>query len=191
MLLTDIVVSIIMLVKLILAIISISTILILGNFSVSASPYGVGIYNTNVPYGGETQISLATNGNISIPITPNTSGVLGTNSGTVTVTSTDVVGYKLYIRALTNSNMTNGAAVLGASSNVTAGALATNTWGYNIDGSANFIGATTGDTLVRTRSGPFKTGDVTTFTYGVKVDLAKPAGSYTTTIMYTAIPQTN
>ncbi|MEO6109718.1 MAG: hypothetical protein ABIP50_01765 [Candidatus Saccharimonadales bacterium] len=180
-----------MLFKLILAVISISTIVFLGNYSVSASPYGTGIYNANVPYGGETQISLATNGSINIPITPSTSGVLGTNSSVVTVTSTDVVGYKLYVRALSSSNLTNGAAVLGASANITGAALATNTWGYNIDASANFIGATTSDQLVRTRSGPYKTGDVTTFTYGVKIDLAKPAGLYSTTIMYTAIPQTN
>lgn len=180
-----------MLYKLILAVIAISAIVFSGNYSVYAQPYGAGLYNADVPYGGETHISLATNGNIGIPITPSPSGVLGTNSGTVTVTSTDVVGYKLYVRALSNSNMTNGAAVLGASTNIVAAPLATNTWGYNIDGSANFLGATTSDQLVRTRPGPFKAGDVTTFTYGVKIDLAKPAGSYSTTIMYTAIPQTN
>ena len=180
-----------MILKIILSGITISAIAILGNIPVSASPYGVGLYNADVPYGGETQISLATNGSINIPITPTDSGTLGSGSGTVTVTSTDVVGYVLYIRALTSSDLTNGAAVLGASSNISAGALATNTWGYNLDGSANFIGATTSDQLLRTRTGPFKNGDVTTVTYGVKVDNSKPSGSYSTTIMYTAIPQTD
>ncbi|MDB5161782.1 MAG: hypothetical protein JWM52_290 [Candidatus Saccharibacteria bacterium] len=182
-----------MLFKLILAVISVSAIVLSGSYSVYAQPYGMGLYNADVPYGGATQMSLATGGAITIPITPNTSGVLGTNSGTVTVTSEDVVGYKLYIRALSNSNLTTPlGAVLGASSNVTALPLATNTWGYNTSGSTtNFIGATTSDQLVKTQTGPYKNGDITTFTYGVKVNLAKPAGNYSTTILYTALPQTN
>lgn len=167
--------------------------MILGNIPVLASPYGVGLYNADVPYGGETQISLATNGAITIPIVPSDAGTLGSGSGTVTVTSTDVVGYRLYIRALSSTNLSQigGSGVLGASSNVTALPLSTNTWGYNLDASTNFIGATTSDQLLRTRTGPFKNGDVTTVTYGVKVDNTKPAGSYRTTIMYTAIPRTN
>ncbi|MFY9228024.1 MAG: hypothetical protein WAO28_01715 [Candidatus Microsaccharimonas sp.] len=182
-----------MILKIILSGITISAIAILGNIPVSASPYGVGLYNADVPYGGETQISLATNGSINIPITPTDNGTLGSGSGTVTVTSTDVVGYRLYIRALSSTNLTKvgGSAVLGASSNVTSLPLATNTWGYNLDASTNFIGPTATDQLLRTRTGPFKSGDVTTVTYGVKVDNTKPAGSYQTTVMYTAIPQTN
>ncbi|MEP6710429.1 MAG: hypothetical protein ABJA64_01795, partial [Candidatus Saccharibacteria bacterium] len=35
-----------------------------------AQPYGKGLYNENVPYGGQTALSIATNGNVSIPITP-------------------------------------------------------------------------------------------------------------------------
>lgn len=182
-----------MLFKLILAVISISAIVFLGNSIVSASPYGAGIYSADVPYGGETQLGLSTSGAINLPtINPSESGTVGTGSGTVTVTSTDVVGYRLYIRAVSSSNLTNGAAVLSASSNVTANTLAVNTWGYNIDGSTtNFIGASTADQLLKTWNGPAKLGDPTTVTYGVKIDRSKPAGSYSTTIMYTAIPRTN
>ena len=155
-----------------------------------ASPYGVGVYGANVPYGSQTALSISTNGNVSIPITPTTSGVLATGTSTVTVTSTDVKGFKLYIRALTNTNMNNLGALLPASANGTPAALATNTWGYNTDASNNFVGLTLTDTLIRSITVPASSGDATTVTYGMKLDLAKPAGNYVTTVIYTAVPQT-
>ena len=158
--------------------------------SVLASPFGAGVYGANVPYGGETSLTIATNGNVAIAVTPSDSGPLATANGTVTVTSTDVVGYKLYIRALTSTNLTNGANTIAASANVTPAALAVNTWGYNIDASTNFAGITLLDVLIRNRTGPYSAGDITTVTYGVKVDNSKASGSYATTVIYTAVPQT-
>lgn len=155
-----------------------------------ASPYGAGVYNADVPYGGETSLAIATSGNVSIQVTPIEAGTLGTASNNVTVTSTDVVGYKLYISSLTSTDMTNGAATIPASSNVTPASLATNTWGYNTDASSNFAGSTTTETLIKNASGPYSSGDVTAVTYGVKVDNNKPAGNYITTVVYTAVPQT-
>ena len=155
-----------------------------------ASPYGVGIYNANVPYGGETQLTISTSGAISIPINPSVGGTLGSASGTVTVVSTDVVGYKLYVRALTSTNMVNGVASLPASANGSPAALATNTWGYNLDASTNFTGITSSDVLIRSAVGPFTSGDTTTVTYGVKIDQSKAAGNYSSTVIYTAVPQT-
>jgi hypothetical protein len=156
-----------------------------------ASPYGKGIYGANVGYGSETALSIATDGNVSIPITPTTAGVLATGTSTVTVTSTDVEGYKLYIRALSSTNMNNLGALLPTSANGSPAALAVNTWGYNLDASNNFVGISLTDTLIRSITLAAPTGDVTTVTYGVKIDLAKPAGVYTETIVYTAVPQTS
>lgn len=157
-----------------------------------AQPFGKGKYNENVPYGSETSITISTDGDISIPITPTEAGTLGTDSGTVTVTSTDVVGYKLYIRSAgASTNMTNGPDTLPASGNGSPAALATNTWGYNTDGSNNFVGISLSDTLIKNATGPYSSGDNTTFTYGVKIDNSKPAGNYTTTVLYTAAPQTD
>lgn len=156
-----------------------------------ASPYGKGVYGANIPYGSQTALSIATNGNVTIPISPTTSGVLATGASTVTVTSTDVMGFKLYIRALTNTNMNNLGALLPASVNGSPAALATNTWGYNTDASSNFTGMTLTDTLIRSMTTPASTGDVTSVTYGMKLDLAKPAGNYTATVIYTAVPQTD
>lgn len=156
-----------------------------------AQPYGTGVYGENVPYGSETALSIATDGNVSIPITPTTSGVLATGTSVVTVTSTDVKGYKLYIRTLSSTDMNNLGALIPASANGSPAALAVNTWGYNTDASINFVGLSLTDTLIHSITAPIAGGDATTVTYGVKVDLAKPAGNYTANVVYTAVPQTN
>ena len=155
-----------------------------------AAPYGKGKYGENVPYGSQTSLSIATNGNVSIPITPSTTGTLATGTSIVTVSSTDVVGYKLYIRSLSSTDMNNLGAVLPASANGSPAALAVNTWGYNTDASTDFVGMTLSDVQIRSVIGPVSGGDNTTVTYGIKIDLAKPAGNYSTTVVYTAVPQT-
>lgn len=164
--------------------------IILSPFSY-AQPYGKGIYNANVPYGSETALSIATNGNVSIPITPTDGGTLATGSSNVTVTSTDVMGYKLYIRALGSTDMDNLGTALPASANGSLAPLAVDSWGYNTDASNNFLGMTLSDTLIHSITTPASAGEVTTVTYGIKVDMAKPAGNYVATVVYTAVPQTD
>ena len=169
---------------------SISIIISVGLLSVcSAQPYGTGLYNYNLPYGSQTTLSIATSGNVNISITPTIDGVQKTGTSNITVTSTDIVGYKLYIRSKTSTNMDNLGATLPASANVAADVLAVNTWGYNTDASNNFIGMTLGDTLIRSLATP-TSGDITTVTYGIKLNFSKPAGKYTTDVVYTAVPQT-
>lgn len=155
-----------------------------------ASPFGAGNYGANVPYGGSTTLTISTNGNVSIPITPTDAGTLGTGTSIVTVTSTDVVGYKLYVRSSPTTDMVNGSSLIPASANGVPAVLAVNTWGYNTDATTNFVGMSLTDILIRTGTGPFTAGDITTVTYGIKIDNSKAAGGYTTTITYTAVPQT-
>ena len=159
--------------------------------SVLAQPYGQGTYDANVPYGAETSLSIATNGNVTIPVTPTSAGVNANGTSTVTVTSTDVVGYELYVRALGSTDLTNFTSTLPASANGTPAPLAMNTWGYNTDGSANFVGMLLTDTLIRSTTGPVSGGQNTIVTYGIRIDLSKAAGNYSTTVMYTAVPQTD
>ncbi len=161
--------------------------------AVYAQPYGKGLYGL-VQYGDETSLSIATNGNVTIPnITPTAGGTLGTGTSVVTVTSTDVKGFKLYVRSLTSTNMNNLGTLIPASANTFASptTLAVNTWGYNIDASSNFAGMTLTDVLVKSLTTPASAGNVTTFTYGLNVDLLKAAGTYTTSVIYTAVPQTD
>ena len=160
--------------------------------SAFANPYGSGTYNANIPYGGETSLSLTTSGTITINLTPSTSGVLSTGTDSVTVTSSDVVGYKLYIRDKdANTNLVNGSFNISASGNASPAVLANDTWGYNTDGSSNFTGLTTSDTMLKDANGPFTGGDNTTITYGVKATLATASGKYTDTIQYTVVPETD
>lgn len=154
-----------------------------------AQPYGKGLYDANVPYGNQTSLSISTSGNITIPITPTTDGTLATGSSTVTVSSTDVVGYKLYIRALNTTNMDNLGTPLPTSANGSPAPLSVDTWGYNTDASTNFVGIGLTDTLIHSVSSPIK-NDATTVTYGMNLDFAKPAGNYSATVIYTAVPQT-
>jgi hypothetical protein len=177
--------------KTILVIFSVFTVVGLFSGTTFAAPYGAGKYDANVPYGGQTALSIATDGNVTIPISASNSGTLATGMSTVTVTSSDVVGYKLYLRALGATTMTNGSSTLAASANATPAPLAVDTWGYNTDASSNFVGPALTDTLIKSVTGPVTSGSVTTFTYGVKIDFAKSAGAYTGTILYTAVPQTN
>jgi len=155
-----------------------------------AQPYGQGLYNENVPYGNQTSLSIATSGNVNISITPTTTGVQATGSNDVTVTTTDVKGFKLYIRSQSSTDMNNLGALLPTSANGSPATLAVNTWGYNTDASSNFVGMTLSDTLIKTLTAPASTGNITTVTYGIKLDMAKPAGNYTTNVVYTAVPQT-
>lgn len=158
--------------------------------SCSAQPYGKGLYGT-MKYGNQTSLSISTNSNVSIPITPDTGGVLATGTSNVTVTSTDVMGYKLYIRALNSTNMDNLGTLLPTSANATLLPLSVNTWGYNTNSSTNFVGMNLSDTLIKSVSTPMSNGDTTVVTYGIKLDMAKPAGNYTSTAVYTAVPQTD
>ncbi len=167
-----------------------SLVVVFSSLPLAASPYGQGVYGADVPYGSETSLAISTSGDVNIQITPTESGTLGTASNDVTVTSTDVVGYQLYLSSLGSSDMVNGPSVIPASANVTPGALATNTWGYNTTGGSTFTGATITNTLIKSASGPFTAGDTTTVTYGIFVDNNKAAGDYVTTVVYTAVPQT-
>lgn len=159
--------------------------------TIYAQPYGKGKYGTAVPYGSETSLTISTGSASAIQVTPDTTPVLGTTTNDVTITSLDVVGYKLYVRSIGSTDMTNSPSTIPASVNAVPGALAVNTWGYNTDASTDFVGMTTSDVLVKNATGPYSAGDLTTFTYGVKLDNSKPAGNYTTSIVYTAVPQTD
>ena len=159
--------------------------------TVLASPFGQGVFGADVPFGSATSLSIALGGNVSLNLTPSGQYFTASGSHTITVTSTDVVGYRLYAYSPSSTNMAYGSQTIPASSNGSAAALATNTWGYNTDGSSNYIGMTTTPTLIKDATGPSKTGDNTTVTYGVLTDLAQTAGSYTVSVVYTAVAETD
>jgi hypothetical protein len=161
---------------------------ILGNQPVSASPFGQGKFGADVPFGAGTSLSIALGGNVTMALTSNGSNFIGNGSNTITVTSTDVIGYRLYAFSPTSTTMTltGGGDSIPASSNGSPAALATDTWGYNTDGSSNFLGMLSTPSLIKDATGPYKNGDSTTVTFGAKTSLTKSSGAYTVGVVYTA-----
>jgi len=153
----------------------------------SASPFGQGVFGAQVPFGSVTSMTIALGGNVTLNLTPSGSTFAGSGSHTITVTSTDVVGYNLYIYGAGGTNMVNGSYTIPASSNSSAAPLATNSWGYNTDGSTNYVGLTTTPVLLKNAIGPYESGDNTTVKYGVLTDITKGEGSYTVSVTYTAV----
>ncbi len=146
-----------------------------------AQPFGVGLFGENVPFGSETSLS----------ITPSGGTFSGTGSHTITVTSTDVVGYDLYVNTTAGTAMSNGTDTIPASANTTPAALSTNSWGYNTTGSTtNFKGMTATQALINSGTGPFTSGAATSATYGALIDITKSAGTYSVNVTYTAIGRT-
>lgn len=155
--------------------------------SVLASPFGQGTFGAQVPFGSVTSLSIALGGNVSLNLTPSGQNFSATGSHTITVTSTDVAGYNLYAYSSGSTAMTNGSSTIPASGNGSAAPLALNTWGYNTDGSSNFMGMTTTPALIKSTTGPFESGDNTTVTYGVLTSIITGAGNYNVSVVYTAV----
>lgn len=152
-----------------------------------ASPFGWGVFGADVPFGSATSLAIDLGGDVAISLAPSSGNFSGTNSHTVTVTTTDVVGYVLYAHPTASSDMANGTDTIAASSNTSAGSLALGTWGYNTTGStSDFLGMSSIVELKR-GDGPFKNGDATTITYGTYVPGSQAAGTYTLAMTYTAV----
>jgi hypothetical protein len=152
-----------------------------------ASPFGQGVFGADVPFGSGTSLSIALGSSPNISMTPSGPNFTGAASNLVTVTTTDVVGYRLYVYCPTSCNMVNGPDTIPASGNTSAGALSVNTWGYNLDASSNYLGMTTSPVVLKDANGPYKNGDATTVTYGVLAGPTKSAGQYNVSVVYTAV----
>lgn len=154
----------------------------------AASPFGQGVFGADVPFGSMASISINLGGNVALSLAPSGGNFSGSGSHTVTVTSTDVVGYYLYAHATNSTNMTSGSATIAASNNSSANPLSVGTWGYNTNGSTtNFLGMNATSVLLKDASGPFKNGDATTVTYGALVSNTQAAGNYSVAMTYTTV----
>jgi hypothetical protein len=170
------------------SVIVLTGLLVLFQQTVIASPFGQGTFGADVPFGSSTSLAISLGGNVSLSLLPDSSNFSGTGSHTITVTSTDVVGYLLYAHSTGSTNMVNGGVTIPVSSNTSAGPLAVNSWGYNTNGSTtNFLGMKTTSELIKDAAGPYKGGDTTTVTYGALTSATKEAGSYATAVTYTAV----
>jgi hypothetical protein len=162
--------------------------LLLSAAPVSAAPFGQGKFGADVPFGSMTSISINLGGDVALSLAPSGGNFSGNNSHTVTVTSTDVVGYLLYAHTTGSTAMANGSASIPASSNSSDAPLSVGSWGYNTTGSTgNFSGMNATSVLLKDANGPYKGGDPTTITYGALVNNTQAAGTYSIGVTYTAV----
>ena len=162
----------------------------LASSPVNAAPFGQGLFGADVPFGSATSISINLGSDVALNLSPSGGNFSGTGSHTVTVTSTDVVGYYLYAHTTGTTNMVNnsGGATIPASNNASLSPLSVGSWGYNTSGStSNFLGMKATSVLLKDASGPYKSGDPTTITYGALTNNTQAAGNYSVAVTYTAV----
>lgn len=146
----------------------------------------------------------STSGTVSLPITPTVAGSFTAASDTVTAGTNDPDGYTLQISGSPTA-LTSGGNTIAASSGTPAApvTLAANTWGYHVDGEFAFSGSgaavtnqaslagdwagVTGTAVAIKDNTSATASDNTTVWFGAGATTAKAAGSYASTVTYTAI----
>ena len=178
--------------------------------SVFAAPYGSNKYGS-CPYSDGCNITISTSGTVTLNVSPTISSVYTINKDTVTVTTNNSAGYALRLESSSGSSnkLVNGGNEVDTSSGtaISPVTLANNTWGYRIDSALGFgSGPTSAITnqassslsfagvpllgapqVIKTTATSAISGDSTDVWYGVRADMSKPAGSYSATVLYTAV----
>lgn len=158
-------------------------------------------------------ISMTTSSTVAISLTPSGSGVVSSASDTVTVNTNNSTGYNLQVAdSDATTTLVSGVNTITAHSGTKAAptALATNTWGMAVASTTPGIGTNgfdatysaetnstsstskwaavpaTGSPMLLKSTAATATNDTTTVWYAVKVDTAKPTGTYSDTVTYTA-----
>lgn len=163
--------------------------------------------NTTINAAVGSTITKTTSGTVGLTLNPDTSARLSSNSDTVTINCNSVNGYTLTLAdADGTQTLTSGANTIAAHSGTPAAptALADNTWGWavaggNFDASYsaenNVAGSTTKGAGIPATGSPYQlkdtsavaTNEITTVWYAAEVTSAKPTGTYTDQVIYTAL----
>lgn len=154
---------------------------------VHAAAFGQGPFGADIPFGAGTAIDMSFSGDVEFTLSPSGGSFSGQGNNTVTVVSNNPVGYYLFLYAQNSTALVKGSDAIPASANSSPGALALNTWGYNTDGSSNYVGITGTKALIDSVDGEQESGNNTDVYYGVYVDITKPAGDYTQSVTHTLV----
>lgn len=154
-------------------------------------------------------VTVSSNGPVSIDLTPTASSVTSIAGDTVSVSTNSSTGYVLTmsVNSTTSNQLVKDADTINATSGTysTPAVLDLNSWGYRIDGLGSFgagptsaitnlasssltwasVPVSTSAQTIRSSSVPV-INDTISVWYGVRINLAKPAGTYTNTVIYTA-----
>ncbi len=175
-----------------------------------ASLYGRGVYGS-CQYGSGCTLSLSTSGNVNLTLAPESGSKWSIAGDEVEVTTNSIDGYTLSLEmsSATVNALTDGAATLPAAAGTVDDpvALGNNEWGFRVDNLGDFgAGPTTavtnsfyndqlfaGVTLlgdpatIRTTNNDVPTGEITDVWYGIRATDSLTSGSYTGTVVYTAV----
>lgn len=152
---------------------------------------------------------FTTSGTVNVDVAPSGAGAQTIASDTVSVSTNDSAGYTLKLAEATiQTALVSGSDTIPASSGSQASPVAAsaNTWGYRVDGIGGFgagptssasnqpigsvkfaaVPATASPNTIKTTSSP-GANDTTTVWYQVSADTNTPSGTYTNTVVYTAV----
>lgn len=176
---------------------------------VFAVEYGSGLYGA-CQY-GSCSITIGSSSNVSVNVTPSSSGSCTIQNDSVSVLTSSSTGYSLtMVDSSTNTSLLKGSDSIASTTATQASpsALSANTWGYRVDGIGGFgsgptsaqnntsMGATTfagvpanngTPATIASTSVPANPAVVTSVWYGVCANTSVPNGTYTTQITYTAV----
>jgi hypothetical protein len=141
-------------------------------------------------------IDSTVGGNAIISADPSVSDGFATAAVPITVSSNNPAGYSLTLSMIStdaNSGQLWNATAATGLAGIAAGptALTANTWGYNLDSSANFsaVPASSSAATLIAPTGTFGSTSITV-TYGAQVDYTLPANTiYSNQVTYTASAQ--
>lgn len=163
--------------------------------------------NTTVSATVSGAITVTTSGTVSFTLVPTPSGVVSSNSDTVTVSTNNATGYNLKLEDadatvnLNDGGSNNFTAHTGTQASPTA--LTNGTWGYAVasvggfDGSYSALSSQTSSSkfagvpasgagnTIKTTVSP-GTNDATTVWYAAMANTAQAPGTYTDSVTYTA-----
>jgi hypothetical protein len=172
--------------------------------------YGSATYGA-CSYGVACSISVTSNGNVSLNVTPAAGGMCTIQSDSVAVLTDDTNGYTLTLAdSGTNTALINGASSINATSGTLASptTLTANSWGYRVDGLGSFGSgptlsqsnisppsslfggvepSTSAADTIATTSGAADPAQTTTVWYGACADTSVKSGTYSTQVIYTAV----
>jgi hypothetical protein len=171
--------------------------------------FGSGSYGTC--QFGSCSITLTTSSSISADITPGSSTTCTIVKDTVSVDTGASTGYALQVNDAnsdTSLNRSGGGSITAISGTPTSPAtLTANTWGYRIDSLSGFgagptsavsntsvpsvqfagVPASGSPVTIATKSSATSGAEITSVWYGLCSDTSIPAGSYSDTVLYTAL----
>ena len=159
---------------------------------------------SNRVYADDTITITLPSSSVNLPITPTSSGVFNSTDINVQVTTSNTAGYTLSMTAA-DVNLTRTAAVNGATptiptftslSGYTSGTtysqanFPTGYWGYKLSSDTNYSPLASSITIADPDESTANTAISNVITFAAKLDNSKPAGSYTTTLTFTATGKT-